>query len=70
MFGRRMLLVEVGDHVKPGEVVAHVTLGVSQRRNKIPGLVLVRIAIWLAKQGLEQEKTDFSCESREWGREG
>ena len=66
MFGRRMLLVEVGDHVKPGEVVDHVKLGVKQRRNKIPGLVLVRIAIWLATtQGLELEETDFSCESRE-----
>ena len=51
-----MLLVEVADHVK---------LGVKQRRNKIPGLVLVRIAIWLAIQGLELEETDFSCESRE-----
>ena len=53
------------------EVVAHVKLGVKQRRTKImmPGLVLVRIAIWLAIQGLEREETDFSCESREWGRE-
>ena len=68
MFGRRMLLVEVGDHVKPGEVVDHVKLVVvKQRRNKIliRGLVLVRIAIWLAIQGLELEETDFSCESRE-----
>ena len=67
MFGRRMLLVEVGDHVKPGEVVDHVKLGVKQRRTKIMirGLVLVRIAIWLATQGLEREETDFSCESRE-----
>ena len=56
MFGRRMLLVEVGDHVKPGEV--------KQRRNKIPGLVLVRIAIWLATQGLKLGETDFSWESR------
>ena len=50
MFGRRMLLVEVVAQVKPGEVVAHVNLGVKQRRNKIPGLILVRVAIWLAIQ--------------------